>query len=448
MFKGVGVSFLAIVLSVSALTHRSYGQDQQALLLLDEKEVLDKRIKLIEQETQEITAVYYLWDGVDIGLAALAAYRAAALRGVKVRIMFDGLSVLDTGKLPEKLKEALEAIIPSASVTRAIFNSLKKNCVEAKVFNPLDFNKLNHYVTLGLFSREHEKITYFKSQNTVLLGDRNWQAINFRMNAKYAGHSYRSVEVLVKSEKAANAVAAHLNNMWDHSEKVRFAKTEGISEQEEEAVSQKMDQLLESLKTSPARVESCAEPISVRSVRFIHDIMDKKREESGMERDLIALIKRARHNITIISPYFSWTKRVEAALNDAIRYHSVRVKIYVPTLSTTDAPLSSAVFELQARRLSQYPGYDLYLHSGQDMLHGKVIKIDDHISVISSHNLDFVSEFINYESGFVIDSIPFGRQTDQFIKQVDSESKPYQKQELSWGNKLAGQIAKWFIEHW
>lgn len=415
---------------------------------MDEKEVLDQRVDLIENEKQEIIAVYYLWDGVNIGLAALAAYREAARRGVKVKLMIDGLSVLNTQNLPEKVKKLLEAVMPSASVSRAIFNELKRNKVEVKVFNPFDFNKTNHYFSIDLLSREHEKISYFKSQNTTILGDRNWQAINFRMNPKNAGKSYKSVEIMVESERANQAVATHLNEMWSNSEMLRYAKTENVSRKEVDAVSKQMDKLLLSLKTSKHRAESTAKLIDVRSVRFVHDVIDKKREVKGMERDIIELIGRAREEITIVSPYFSWTKKVEAALDKAIHHHGVKIKIYVPRVSSTDAPASSAAFELQARRLAETPGYELYLHSGEDMLHGKVMRIDKHLSLISSHNMDLISEFLNYESGFVVDSREFARQTDIFIKEVHDESEPYKRQKLTAGQKFSGWLIKYLSENW
>ena len=444
LFRHFGVILLTFALVLNA-----HAGEERAALLLDEDEVLKTRIDLIEKEREEIIAIYYLWDGVKLGSAALAAYRRAAKRGVKVRLIIDGLSALDSSFIPKSMRKWTDAVMPSASLSQAIFNSLQNEGVEVKIFNPIDLKKITSLFSIGLLSREHEKISYFKSQNTVLLGDRNWQAINFRMNTKQKNKSYRSIEVKVESEPASQAVRTHLDTMWYNSELLSFGPLGKTATQKDvEWESKKMDRLLDTLTQSKKMIQSFARMIKVKSVRFVHDVMDKKRKVEGMEKDILDLIKNAKRTVTIVSPYFSWTKKFKKALDEAIKERNIKVKIYVPALDATDAIAASAAFELQARRMSENPGYEIFLHKSKDMLHGKVVRIDEDLSLITSHNLDLISEFLNYESGFIIDSREFNEQVDQFIKKVHEESRPYDRQKLTFTQKCSGLLLKVVTENW
>ena len=53
--------------------------------------------------------------------------------------------------------------------------------------------------------------------------------------------------------------------------------------------------------------------------------------------------------------------------------------------------------------------------------------LSDGRSMITTHNLDVVSEYINLESGVVIDGAEFNANAETFVQKIISESSEFKK---------------------
>ena len=87
---------------------------------------------------KEFAPVFVLEDLVNLGRYQLY-----------LKLMIDGLSVLDSKLLPKSVRDWLEAVMPSDSVSREIFNALKKDGVEVKVFNPFDLGMIKNIFSVN-----------------------------------------------------------------------------------------------------------------------------------------------------------------------------------------------------------------------------------------------------------------------------------------------------------
>jgi len=120
---------------------------------------------------------------------------------------------------------------------------------------------------------------------------------------------------------------------------------------------------------------------------------------------LLAL-RAARQSIRISHAYFIPNKPIEKTLFEA-RRRGVKVEILIPG-KHTDMPICLSVTQPLLRRLMA-AGVDVYEFE-PCMMHGKLVVIDDHLSIIGSGNLDQRSFFINDENNLLVSSAIFARE--------------------------------------
>ena len=152
---------------------------------------------------------------------------------------------------------------------------------------------------------------------------------------------------------------------------------------------------------------------------------------------LLTLIRSAKHDLLIISPYFVPGKEIIQAFEQA-RQRNVRIRVLTNSLASNDAPLAHAGYARHRVQLLTQ-GVDLYemlstrasvgsvLHSGSTggssatgasraMLHSKLLVIDNQLTVIGSMNLDMRSQYQNTEIAVLIGSHTLSAKATEVIE--------------------------------
>lgn len=418
----------------------------KVLFLTSERDIALARYELLMREKEEIFSVFYLWDGVRAGAAAMALHRDAALRGVKVRIIIDGMSSLQMNGAPPFVKNLLAPVAPTASVTTAMMRALQEDGVEIRIFNPLRLSSLYSLVPPVVNTRAHDKVGFFKSQNIAHIGDKNYQSLNFRL-AKYRKESYRSVEAYFQGEETAS-LNSYLMSLWDNEDWVKKPNLAHVKSSDVVAERQKLKKLSAITQTIlKLPQETLSEKmIPTESLKFVHDVPGEKRKVPGMEIDLLKQIRSANHRLVFVSPYITLTPAFKKEIY-ARSADGVKITIVTPSLRTTDAPIAGAAFEAQAKELREH-GITIFHHQGPDFLHAKMLLVDDDHTIITSHNFDFISQFLNYESGLIVSGKTFNAKVSEFVNQlIQDESLPYSVQKNSVVNRCFGLLLKVVTEH-
>ena len=152
---------------------------------------------------------------------------------------------------------------------------------------------------------------------------------------------------------------------------------------------------------------------------------------------LVQLIDYARQDLLIVSPYFVPGESMRNAFRKAIE-RGVRVRILTNSLSSNDAPIAHIGYARWRKSLLQ-DGVELYelvsddsnlraalgLGSGttsfaqgkRQMLHSKVLVLDQQLFVVGSMNLDQRSKLQNTEIAVLVRSRQLSRQATQLIEQ-------------------------------
>ncbi len=190
-----------------------------------------------------------------------------------------------------------------------------------------------------------------------------------------------------------------------------------------------------------------SEPAGPHRVRFVaRDNFRHRREIEIVYRDAIA---QARMHVLIVCPYFLPGRRFRMALTAAVK-RGVQVTLLLQ--GRADHPLlQMATRSLYARLLGMGVRIAEYDRS---MLHGKAATIDDRWATVGSSNLDPFSLLLNREANLVIEDTAFARQLRESVESEiavgarwcsaqDWKSLPWW---LRWKNRLAYLFARWVVQ--
>jgi cardiolipin synthase len=193
-----------------------------------------------------------------------------------------------------------------------------------------------------------------------------------------------------------------------------------------------------------ARDEQTAHLVETgESIQFFDSGPGQKHARAG--RLFTRLINQARSKITLSMAYFLPVGRVLRALFRA-RRRGVMVRVVVP--GNSDVPIVQYASRHLYTRLLRHR---FHIHERQgNMLHSKVMIVDDKWIVLGSANLDARSLWINREFIALIHSPNLARLMNQIVAYEISHSKRVslrEFRELSWWRRLRNRLA-WTFRWW
>lgn len=379
--------------------------------LADGRDAFAARVLLARAAQVSIDAQYYIWQDDTTGMILLDELRAAAARGVRVRLLVDdnGIPGLDA------LLAELDAM-PSADVR--IFNpfTLRDPKLVSYLF---DFSRLNR--------RMHNKSMTVDGMATVV-GGRNIGDIYFEYGE---GTHYFDVDALAMGP-IVGEVSASFDRYWNSASAYDAdllldpVDTPALAEVGKAARSSSMGNGYQKVVAEShliSRLKSGALDLEWGDAELIVDDPAKglgnvEAEDKIVER-LFELIAEVDSDLDLVSAYFIPGDRGTEALT-ALAGNGVRVRVLTNALEATDVmPVHAAymgyrkplleggvtLYELRGTREEQVKrSLPEVLAGSASGLHAKVFGIDGKRAFIGSFNLDPRSAQINTEMGILIDS--------------------------------------------
>ena len=152
--------------------------------------------------------------------------------------------------------------------------------------------------------------------------------------------------------------------------------------------------------------------------------------------------RAARESIVIAHAYFIPNRPLREALLDAMT-RGVKVQILIPG-KHIDFPASRSVNTRYLRTLVA-AGAELYEFQ-PTMTHGKLVIVDDHLSIAGSTNLDQRSFFINDENNLNILDDAFSARQLVMVERDKAKSKRLERKDLNLtlGRRLQGAFCRFF----
>ncbi len=401
---------------------RQHGPEKSGFMLLENNgESLKWRLALIDEARHSLDVQYYLWYADDSGDILLKRCLDAANRGVRVRLIADGLILIGEG-------ESIAAIDSHPNI-------------EVRIFNPFEQQRANRslksYQTLERFNyRMHNKLIVADNHITIL-GGRNLGNEYFGLNQKF---NFHDLDVLGLGP-AAHLMSKIFDHFWNSTWVVpgyAYAGEvpEGYLQEQEQALVRSLEKSTV-LQNFPLERQNWADLLQALPARLkigtsskVYDKLEEETISQRMATELPEFSKTARKELLIVNAYLIPD---DSMLEEAAKLvqRGVKLRIITNSLSSQDVPAVNSHYGPYRKRLLE-AGIDLYelrhdaaIKSEVDMapvvsgfvgLHSKASTVDRSRAFIGSFNLDPRSRNINTEMGVLIDSPELAEELSQKIE--------------------------------
>ncbi|MDH5331955.1 MAG: cardiolipin synthase ClsB [Aquincola sp.] len=354
-----------------------FSGGNEVTLLSGGDELFPAMRRAIGAAVHEVWLATYIFFHDESARALADSLRAAARRGVRVRVVVDGFG--SKVSMP-----ALQGWFDESSG------------VALAVFRPLD--RWTAYFQPGQLRRLHQKLLVVDDEHAFVGG------INI-MDDRIDIHHGRTAEPRLDFAVGLRGpivapVAQTARAMWTRAAFGQEWREElaALARSAEPVANARA--LLQQLRILP---RPAAEPPQVLApVRVAFVVRDNLRQRRAIERSYIAALQRARERIDIVCPYFYPGKAFRRTLRGAAR-RGVHVRLLLQgKLDYRIAGLAAQVLydELLAHgvRIFEYtPAF----------LHAKVALADDQWATVGSSNIDPISLLLNLEANVIVSDAAF-----------------------------------------
>jgi phosphatidylserine/phosphatidylglycerophosphate/cardiolipin synthase-like enzyme len=392
-------------------------------LLSSGDEALASLIALADHAERTLDIQYYIIHEDDSTRTLLHHVRLAADRGVRVRVLVDDLN--------------------TAGEDRRFMHLSSHANVEVRVFNPFTAGRFSTWTRLIASATDIRRINHrmhnklFVADNALAItGGRNIGDAYFTLDR----HSNFVDLDVVAAGSIVPELSASFDEFWNSKYAIPISTV--ASAVESEAAPPPLVEVESSANARWLEHELDAHKVQLTWVpaTVLADQPAKIASETSPEEevtianDITALMKTAKQELIIISPYFVPGKQGVALISDLVA-RGVRVRILTNSLASTDSPLVDIGYsryrvallklgvelremrpKLGQKRVRFHP-----FRSSNASLHAKALVIDQRIVFIGSLNMDERSAKINSELGLVISSGEIARQVTSLLDDISTD---------------------------
>ena len=383
----------------SSSIQSSNTSSERILCVDDNLDALLWRLKIINSAENKLDFVTFSFNDDRSGRDIMSALYNAASRGVKVRMVVDGLSSF------LYLKNS------------NYFNTLANNKnIEVKVYNPIKLLKpwrINY--------RMHDKYI-IADNNLYILGGRNTKNLslgNYQEKKDidrdvvvynpqpFEGDSLNQVENYFENiwqakctkDYKAKKIKAGKNTVKANGKKGKLSNEEAIIKSQENLMAY-YNNLKDDFPLTFEKINWLEETFPVNSITLFHNPINDGNKAPTLWASLINLIKQGK-DIIIQTPYIMCNKMMYDDLTDINNGRNVKI---ITNSVENGANICGCADYLNQKKKIMKTGARIYECNGEHSSHAKTILIDDNISVIGSFNCDMRSAYIDTELMLVIDS--------------------------------------------
>ena len=404
------------------------------------------RAALIDAAHQTLDLQYYTIHYDCSTEALLEQIRAAARRGVRVRLLLDDFNAV------------------GANV--AVLRLDKEPGIEVRMFNPVSGPR-NSQIGRLLGSLFDFRRIQQRMHNKMLIADNALAVTGGRnLGDAYFGQSptsnFLDLDILVAGP-LVTALSHSFDTYWNDARAYPIAHLlRGLDRKIFEAES--LPQFLANAATpesTPSEEDADSATVPARPVPGAGDIaqqieagrltlvwapsallvdkpakiapenpLDDADRDVNVVEGVLQVVASARKNVLIVSPYFVPGDRMMRVFT-TLRQRGVRVRILTNSLASNDAPLAHVGYARYRKALLE-AGVELFemramgdtqrrffgsTPDSRASLHAKALVVDDRLLVVGSMNLDLRSALQNTELGVVIRSRSLSRTLSDTIEQ-------------------------------
>jgi cardiolipin synthase C len=396
---------------------RFYGDEASSdrVILLEEKMFSGlARVNLMQNAQESIDVAYYAIKKGYITDLLFGMILDAADRGVKVRILLDGIF----HGLRFSLKDDQYALINHPNI-------------EIKYYEPL-----NPLLPWTWNNRFHDKLLIIDNRYAVI-GGRNIGNRYFIEEGEKSPTNDRDVLIIntdpkIKEGSVLYQMEGYFNQVWDHPiTKVPYKLSSRQQKIAKEAHLQ-LKQKLENLRKKDIKIfnnyyDWLKMSLPTKKITFIHNPIQRFNKEPWVWYDLTNLMKNSKKSLVIQSPYVIPTKPMLPYLN-TLQIPPEKATILTNSLASSANVVAYSGHIKHINGMVK-KGLNIWEYQGADSIHAKTFIFDDRLSAIGAFNMDSRSTFLNTESMVVIDSVEFTESLEKEMHQYFKKSLKVAKDE-------------------
>ena len=379
----------------------------RALLIDEPRDSAIVRVNMIETAEESLDISYYSMESGKVTNTFWGLLIEAADRGVRVRIILDGIA---NGLKGDK---------------KEILYVMKKHPnIELKFYEPI-----NIWKPWTLNNRLHDKYMIADNQIAVIggrnIGDR------FMVPDGYQGEVTFDRDVVLYKNGMQDSVIQDLSAYFNMVYKSPYAKdTVGkLTKKQEKSAREKIDELQQSLQKERInkdnifnkRIKWEQVTLPTNKITLIHNPIDRFTKEPWVWYEMNQLFQKAEKSIFLQSPYIIPSKKMMTGFFNEIQKDGVKLKVLTNSRASTPNYLAFSVY-LNYRNKMVESGADIYEYHGEHSIHTKAYGIDDDMSLIGSFNIDPRSAFLSTETMVVIHSKEIKNQLDDMTNEYEKKS--------------------------
>ena len=409
---------------------RSFTNDQagteRVSYLNDNVEALLYRLRMTEEAKKEIILSTFDFNSDHAGHDIMAALYQAASRGVKVRIIVDGIS----GFLDLKGNPWFQALVSHDNIN-------------IRTYNPVNLLK-----PWTMQARLHDKY-FIVDDKMYLLGGRNTTNLFL---GDYSSSKNIDRELFVYETQASSGSSIYqlkdyFEHVWSSPDSKNYTCRK-MTDKVKGCIEQLQNQYLDLQKQYPKAYETwdwASITKETNRVSLLSNPVNAGNKEPWMWYSLNQLMKQG-EKVTVYTPYIICGKEMYHDLYQVIK-DGTKVDIITNAVSSGANPWGCTDYLNQKENIWK-TGATVYEFMGKHSCHTKALLIDDHMTILGSYNMDMRSTYQDTELMLAVDSVELNSEiakeieTDKTYSRTMGEDgtyiygEHYKEKEMSTGKKI------------
>ena len=379
-----------------------YGQEyredvDRAAVIESNKEALSLRLSMFEEAKESIVMTTFDIREGESTSDIFASLLAAADRGVKVRVIVDGMY----GMLHMSGKDLFQAAGSHENI-------------EIKFYNTP--NLLMPWTVNG---RMHDKYIIVDNRMMLMGGRNTFDYFLGEYEGKSVGYDR---EMLVYNEKEQEQsviqdVKAYFETLWDAPIcKTKYDGDSGKFKEEREKSAERYAKL--AIETPDWKGRT----VETRKISFVSNPTHIYGKEPYVYEILQKLMVQAKERVLVHTPYAVFSDDMYEGMTEVAK-NVPSAEIILNSIASGDNICASSDYMKNKQKVID-TGMKLHEYMGKYSTHGKSVLIDDSISIIGSYNFDNRSTYVDTETMLVADSEPLAKELETHLNVLKEGSLP------------------------
>ncbi len=338
------------------------------------------RLRVIETAQEELLFTTFDFREDESGKDMMSALLAAAERGVKIRMVIDGIN----GQLFLNGSDWFRVLADSPNV-------------EVKFYNPV-----NLLMPWRLNYRMHDKYL-IADDSAYMLGGRNTNDL-FLGDYQENKNIDRDLVVYCPGAETGHSMTAlkdYFGEIWSLPVSKVFTKEATEADEVRQEMHERYQLLHQRYPEAFVPTDWVQVTVPTNGIRLLSNPIEAENKPPRLWTELVSVMASGK-NVTVQTPYIICGREMYQDIT-ALEEGGTQIQVVINAVENGANPWGCTDYLNQKKKL-RTTGMELFEYIGENSLHTKTVLVDEGISVVGSFNWDMRSAYLDTELMLVVDS--------------------------------------------